>query len=55
MVSVLGSIFAPGSFRNFTESQLADCAGEAFGAIPDPAGAFYRYTLAGGLLGRKRV
>jgi F420-non-reducing hydrogenase small subunit len=55
MVAVLGSVFAPGLFRSFTEQQLADRAEEAFEAIPDPAGTFYRYTLAGSILGRKRI
>jgi F420-non-reducing hydrogenase small subunit len=54
MVAVLGSVFAPAPFRNFTEQQLADRAQAAFGSIPDPAGTFYRYTLAGSILGQKR-
>jgi len=55
MVSVLGSVFAPGPFRNFTEAQLAERAAAVFSSIPDLAGTFYRYTLASSALGRKRA
>jgi F420-non-reducing hydrogenase small subunit len=54
MLSALGSVLDVGAYKGLTEAQVSERADEIFGGIPDPAGTFYQYSLAGSLLRKKR-
>jgi len=51
MVSALGSVLDIGDRKDLTEEQIAEKADEAIDPVPDFAGSFYKYSLAGSLLG----
>ena len=50
MLAALGSMLDIGDYRSMTELEVAARTDAALEAIPDPAGTFYRYSLAGSLL-----
>lgn len=51
MLSALGSVLGLGDYQGLTEEQVAGKADAILAGIPDPAGTFYQYSLAGSLLG----
>ncbi len=51
MVAALGSVLDIGGFDGLDERQVAERVDAHLGSLPDPAGAFYKYSLAGSLLG----
>jgi F420-non-reducing hydrogenase small subunit len=54
MLAALSSVLDLGGYQGLTEDQVADRADAILAAIPDPAGTFYQYGMAGSLL-RRRV
>ena len=54
MLAALGSVLDLGDYKGLTEEQVAEKADAVLAGIPDPAGTFYKYSLAGSLL-RKRL
>jgi len=54
MLAALGSVLDIGSYKGLSEEQIAERANAIIDAIPDWAGAFYKYSLAGTILGGKR-
>jgi F420-non-reducing hydrogenase small subunit len=50
MVAALGSIVDLAPLAGVPEAQLPGRSADPFAAIPDPAGTFYRYSLAASLL-----
>jgi len=54
MLAALSSVLDLGGYKGLTEEQVADKADAILAAIPDPAGTFYQYSMAGSRL-RKRV
>lgn len=50
MLAALGSALDPGDYRGMTERDVAARTDAALSAIPDPAGTFYKYSLAGSIL-----
>jgi len=54
MLSALSSVLDVGGYGGLTEDQVADKADTILAAIPDPAGTFYQYSLAGSLLRKAR-
>ena len=53
MVAALGSVLDLGDYQGLTEEQVAEKADAILAGIPDPAGTFYKYSLAGSLLRRE--
>jgi F420-non-reducing hydrogenase small subunit len=53
MVSALGSVLDIGDVKNLSEEQIAAKIDAAVEDLPDIAGTFYKYSLAGSLLGGK--
>lgn len=51
MIAALGSILDPGDCKGKSEAEIAARLEELLDAVPDYAGAFYKYTLPGSLLG----
>jgi len=51
MLSALGSVADIGSYKGMSEQEIADKADAVFNSIPDQAGAFYKFSLAGSILG----
>ncbi len=54
MVGALGSVLDPGELAALPEGEMAARTDALFEGIPDGAGTFYRYSLAGSLLRRRR-
>jgi len=54
MLSALSSVLDLGGYSGSTEAQVADKVDAILAAIPDPAGTFYQYSLAGSPLRRAR-
>ena len=50
MIAALGSVLDLGDTGKLTEEDLANRVDEILGTLPDPAGTFYKYSLAGSLL-----
>jgi F420-non-reducing hydrogenase small subunit len=50
MLAALGSALDIGDYRGMTEQEVAARTDAALAAIPDPAGTFYKYSLAGSIL-----
>jgi F420-non-reducing hydrogenase small subunit len=53
MISALGSVLDLGDYKGITEQQVAEKTSAAMAGLPDPAGVFYRYSLAGSIWGSK--
>ncbi len=53
MVSALGSVLDIGDYKGLTEEQMTEKIDAAIDALPDLTGTFYKYSLAGSLLGGK--
>ncbi len=53
MVSALGSVLDLGDVKDLSEEQIAARIDAAIEDLPDIAGTFYKYSLAGSLLGGK--
>ena len=53
MLAALSSVLDLGGYQGLSEEQVAAKADAILAGIPDPAGTFYRYSLAGSLLKRK--
>ncbi|MBJ6724465.1 NADH-quinone oxidoreductase subunit B family protein [Geomesophilobacter sediminis] len=51
MASALGSILDPGDCRGLNEEEIAQRVASLVDALPDYAGTFYKYSLAGSILG----
>ena len=51
MVAALGSVLEVGGYKGMPERELAEKTDAAMKGIPDPAGTFYKYSLAGSILG----
>jgi F420-non-reducing hydrogenase small subunit len=51
MLAALGSVVDIGSYKGLSEQQIAERADGVFDSIPDQAGAFYKFSLAGSILG----
>ena len=51
MLSALGSIAQIGGYKGLSEPEIAGKADGVFESIPDQAGVFYKYSLAGSILG----
>jgi len=54
MVAALGSVLDLGEYKGMTEEQVIEKTEEAVAGVADPGGTFYKYSLAGSVLGRKR-
>jgi hypothetical protein len=52
MMAALGSVLDLGSYKGLTEDQVSEKADALLAGIPDPAGTFYKYSLAGSHLKR---
>jgi F420-non-reducing hydrogenase small subunit len=52
MLSALCSVLNVGDYSGLTEDQVAQKTDAILEAVPDPAGTFYQYSLAGSLLKR---
>ncbi|MBF0566739.1 MAG: NADH:ubiquinone oxidoreductase [Nitrospirae bacterium] len=55
MVSALGSIIDVGEKKGLSEEELVRRVDLVLDAIPDYAGTFYKYSLAGSILGGRKV
>ena len=53
MISALGSVLDLGDYKGVTEKQVAEKTDAAMAGLPDPAGAFYKYSLSGAIWGSK--
>jgi F420-non-reducing hydrogenase small subunit len=53
MLAALGSVLDLGGYKGLTEDQVAQKTDAILAGIPDPAGTFYQYSLAGSLLRRR--
>jgi len=53
MLAALGSILDLGEYKGMSERQVAEKADAILAAIPDLAGTFYKYSLAGSVLERR--
>jgi len=53
MLAALGSVLDLGDCKGLTEQQVSEKADAILAGIPDPAGTFYRYSLASSLLRRR--
>jgi F420-non-reducing hydrogenase small subunit len=53
MVSALGSVLDIGDYKGLTDEQITEKIDAAIEGLPDLAGTFYKYSLAGSLLGGK--
>jgi F420-non-reducing hydrogenase small subunit len=53
MLSALGSVLDVGGYQGLTEDEVSEKADALLAGIPDPAGTFYKYSLAGSLLKRR--
>lgn len=53
MIGALGSIAGLGQFQGVREQQIAQKADALFDTIPDPAGTFLKFGVAGSLLARR--
>jgi F420-non-reducing hydrogenase small subunit len=53
MLAALGSVLDLSGYKGLTEEQVAQKADDIIAGIPDPAGTFYQYTMAGSLLKRR--
>ena len=53
MMAALGSAIDIGSYKGLSEQQIADRTDAILDSLPDQAGAFYKYSLAGSILGGK--
>ena len=51
MVSALGSVLDIGEYKDLTDEQIAGKVDAIIADLPDLAGTFYKYSLAGSLLG----
>jgi len=51
MMAALGSVLELGSYKGLSEQQIADRADVILDSIPDQAGIFYKFSLAGSILG----
>jgi F420-non-reducing hydrogenase small subunit len=51
MVAALGSVLDIGDYQGLTDEQINEKIDAAIDALPDFAGCFYKYSLAGSLLG----
>ncbi len=51
MIAALGSILDPGDCRGKSEAEIAGQLAALLDTIPDYAGTFYKYSLAGSILG----
>jgi F420-non-reducing hydrogenase small subunit len=51
MVSALGSMLDVGEIKGLTDEQILERVDAAIDGVPDLAGTFYKYSLAGSLLG----
>ncbi len=47
MIAALGSMLSAGDYKGMGEQQAAERADAAAEALPDPAGTFYKFSLAG--------
>lgn len=54
MLAALGSILDLGEYKGMTEQEVVERADAALAGIPDMAGTFYKYSLAGSILREKR-
>jgi F420-non-reducing hydrogenase small subunit len=52
MLSALGSVLDLGGYKGLSEGQVAEKADAILAGIPDPAGTFYKYSLASSILQR---
>jgi F420-non-reducing hydrogenase small subunit len=50
MVAALGSVLEIGDYKGMNEGDLAEKTDRALTGLPDPAGTFYKYSLAASLL-----
>lgn len=50
MLAALGSVLDVGDYRGMTEEEVIGRTDAALAGIPDPAGTFYKYSLAGSTL-----
>jgi F420-non-reducing hydrogenase small subunit len=55
MIAALGSIFDPGDYKDLDEAQLGERTQRIIEAIPDPGGTFYKFSMAGSILRRRRA
>jgi F420-non-reducing hydrogenase small subunit len=55
MISALGSVLNIGAYKGMTEEQLVENTERVIAGIPDPAGGWYKYSLAGSELKAKRA
>lgn len=53
MLAALSSVLDLGDYKGLTEDQVAGKADAILAAIPDPAGTFYQYSMAGSVLKRR--
>ena len=53
MLAALGSVLDPGEYKGMTEQEVAAGTDRAAAALADPAGTFYKYSLADSILWRK--
>jgi F420-non-reducing hydrogenase small subunit len=51
MMAALGSALDIGNYKGLSEQQIADRTDAILDSLPDLAGAFYKYSLAGSILG----
>jgi len=54
MLAALGSVLDVGEYKGLSEAELAHRTDAALTGLPDPAGTFYKYSLAGSILGGRR-
>jgi len=54
MLAALGSVLDVGEYKGLSEAGLAERTDAALAGLADPAGTFYKYSLAGSILGGRR-
>lgn len=54
MISALGSVIDIGPYKGMTEAEVIAKADAVLDSLPDLAGGFYRYSMAGSLVRRSR-
>lgn len=50
MLAAVGSVLNIGEYKGMTEQELAEKTDALLAKMPDPAGTFYKYSLAGSIL-----
>ena len=55
MIAALGSVLDVGNYKGLSEEEIAKRSDAILDSIPDQAGAFYKYSLAGSILGGRRA